>query len=445
MESRDVDQALERIIDASINLFGAERGFVFGYQGEDERLELRAARTADGRAIEPSEQKYSETVLEQVQRTGRGLAVSDTGMHGALQDRHSVIAYDLRSVMCVPLDHARRRLGLLYLDSRINTAVFGDSDLALLDTFAAQAAIALENAQHIAATQRHARELDQKVKDRTEQLELANVELRTSMRKLKETTLHLAEARREALEKEMSVARSIQRSILPANGRTISTPGGEVCGLVRPASECGGDFWASATVGEHVVLFIGDVTGHGVGSALLTAAARSCFDTLVLERRILPLDNLMRRLHEVVGHGGDSRITMTGFAVAIDPERRTLSFCTAGHLPQYLLRSSSSGRRNVDALICRSRPLGSPGESEFKTTEVSYEAGDVLLLHTDGVTEAVDESGKQYGGRRFLRRLRDVATSTAATTLLELDADLITFQGDRIPEDDITLVATRLR
>ena len=444
MESRDVEQALERIIDASINLFGAERGFVFGYDDENDRLELRATRTADGRAIEPEEQTYSETVLEQVQQTGRGLAVSDTGMHGALQDRHSVIAYDLRSVMCVPLDHARRRLGLLYLDSRINTAVFGEDDLALLDTFAAQAAIALENAQHIAATQRHARELDQKVKDRTEQLELANVELRTSMRKLKETTLHLAEARREALEKEMSVARSIQRSILPANGRTLSTPGGEVCGLVRPASECGGDFWACATVGDQVVLFIGDVTGHGVGSALLTAAARSCFDTLVLERRILPLDNLMRRLHEVVAQGGDNRITMTGFSVAIDHAQRTLAFSAAGHLPQYLLRTSGS-ERTVEPLISRSRPLGSPGDAVFATTKTTYEPGDVLLLHTDGVTEAVSERGKQYGGRRFLRRLREVATTTAATTLLELDADLLRFQGERVPEDDITLVATRLR
>jgi len=447
MEVRAPDELLERIVGAAVSLLGAERGFIFSRAEEGAPLSLLVGRTADGQRVPEEEANVSRGVLERVERSGQGVAVSDTRSEETLRDRRSIMAYQLRSVLCAPLDHGGRRLGVLYLDSQITAAIFGPAELELLTSFAGQAASALTSAQHVARIEEMNRALDAKVLERTRQLESMNLQLSESMDQLRNTTLRLAEAKREALEKELQLARSIQLSMVPP-AEVIDAGAARIRGMLEPASFCGGDFWTYVRSGERVLLLIGDVTGHGVASAMIAGTAKSCLDTLSLGGAGAgvgwpPLDRLMETMNDVVHRAAGGRLVMTAFAVEVDPERRALGYCAAGHNPQLLVRPG--GGKPV-SLFEPSPRLGDEPGSRFVVKTAPYAPGDRLVLYTDGVVErAGPKKDEEYGSRRFKALLQREAAKDAPGLLEAIRADLAAFAQETPSQDDVTVVVAELR
>ncbi|MCB9525982.1 MAG: SpoIIE family protein phosphatase [Myxococcales bacterium] len=244
-------------------------------------------------------------------------------------------------------------------------------------------------------------------------------------------------------EKELEVARIIQESLLP--GSRVQRFGDfEFMGYFKPASICGGDWWSYAEIADgKLLVLIGDVTGHGVSSAMITAAAKSCCDTLrhVTEGE-LTVTFLLEELNKTIYEAANRKFVMTFFATIIDPKTRTLTFANAGHnFPMLFRAQPNQGEPTIVPLVTRGNRLGDVMESRFMERTVPYAPGDVVVWYTDGLTEGVDTQGEEYGEKRFRRSIRAALDQGAEGILNRIlrDAERWFVDFNR-PEDDITLV-----
>ncbi|MBP6472498.1 MAG: GAF domain-containing protein [Chloroflexi bacterium] len=145
--SLDLSEVLNQVMDAIILLTGAERGFLMLFDDLTGRLRTEAARNVDRETIEGESMQISRTVLQRAATTGDPILTSNAQEDERFSDQQSVIGYQLRSIMCVPLRARARIIGAVYVDNRLYSGVFKGADLELLGTFANQAAIAIDNAR----------------------------------------------------------------------------------------------------------------------------------------------------------------------------------------------------------------------------------------------------------------------------------------------------------
>lgn len=161
----DLGEVLNQVMDSIIQLTGAERGFLMLYDAEQGRLQTRAGRNFDQETIEADAINISKTVIERAINTGEGILSSNAQEDERFSGHESVVGYQLRSIMCAPLQVRGHTLGAVYVDNRLFSGVFEEDDLGLLVTFANQAAIAIENARLFTQT-------DQALARRVEELSL---------------------------------------------------------------------------------------------------------------------------------------------------------------------------------------------------------------------------------------------------------------------------------
>lgn len=244
-------------------------------------------------------------------------------------------------------------------------------------------------------------------------------------------------------EKEMEVARVIQESLLPPS-RIIDAGFFRFIGYFKSASICGGDWWSHAELsGGRLLIVIGDVTGHGVSSAMITAAAKSCCDTLrhVTEGE-LTCTFLLEELNKTIYEAANRKFVMTFFATIIDPRVGTLTFSNAGHnFPLMFRANPPEGEAAVVPLVTRGNRLGDVLESRFLERTVPYEEGDLIVWYTDGLTEGLGKDGQEYGEKRFRRSIAAMADKQPDEILEKVIRDAEAWFADFThPEDDITLV-----
>jgi serine phosphatase RsbU (regulator of sigma subunit) len=225
-------------------------------------------------------------------------------------------------------------------------------------------------------------------------------------------------AERAALAREVELAATVQIELLPARGPHVH---GDVTvvGSWLPATKCAGDFWGVYPLeGGRVLVAIGDVTGHGVASAMVTAAALGACDVYVRRSGSrLDLAELMAVLDLAVRRVGGGDLAMTCFAALLDPAARDLAYASCGHTAPYLCRvpavdrpPSASGSSGIElhALVGRGNPLGTGMPSAPRVLHRSLEPGDLVVWYTDGVVEAKDPAGRPYGDRRLQHLLKRI-------------------------------------
>lgn len=145
--SLQLTEVLNQVMDAVIQLTGAERGFLILSDGPGGDLHLQAARNLQGKSLDQEDMQISRTLVQQVLRTGQGVVTTNAQRDARFAQQQSVMTYALRSILCVPLRVRGQVTGAIYVDNKIKSGVFDDHDLEMMAAFAGQAAVAIENAR----------------------------------------------------------------------------------------------------------------------------------------------------------------------------------------------------------------------------------------------------------------------------------------------------------
>jgi serine phosphatase RsbU (regulator of sigma subunit) len=265
-------------------------------------------------------------------------------------------------------------------------------------------------------------------------LEVRDRELRAAEEKTRAAEIDLAVARAH-----MDIAKQIQRSLLPDAPVTLA--GMRIAGRCIPANAVGGDYFGYFPHGrDGVDSFIGDVSGHGVGAALLMAEARVTF---LAERMVEPgaakiLGRLNGLLHDDLDRASHF---ISACCATFDAASRELKYANAGHPPALLLRAKEPGctRLQADGVLLGIRP-----QVHFAETRIGMDTGDIVVLYTDGVTETQNAEGELFG----TDRLGDCVTAHRAedpeAMVGQVIAALDRFAGAVPRDDDLTIVVMKL-
>jgi PAS domain S-box-containing protein len=209
--------------------------------------------------------------------------------------------------------------------------------------------------------------------------------------------------------KELEVARLIQRSMVPSMD-TVDRRFIKLAGYFEPVAECGGDWWTyHDLVRDRLLVLIGDVTGHGIPSAMMTAAAKAAVDVVrVVYKDDVSCTELLSIMNEAICQVSGAKLHMTCFASIIDPATRTMTFANAAHDFPYLLRHDAAGQTTLGSLVTQGPRLGESLGAKFESKTVSLQPGDGIVWYTDGLIED-DNVGRQAGAKRSRELLKSYA------------------------------------
>lgn len=263
---------------------------------------------------------------------------------------------------------------------------------------------------------------------------------------VRERALRVAEERTRTAEIELAVsraqidiARDIQRSLLPEDPLTLA--GVHFAGRCVPAVAVGGDYFGYfPRDGHRIDSFISDVSGHGVGAALLMAAARTTF---LAERLVEPgaapiLAKLNNLLFEDLVR---AQLFMTACCATFDVRTRELSYANAGHPPALLLRRNDDRARPIEA---EGMLLGIERDVAFAEVKVTLGAGDIVVFYTDGITERASGAGELFGVGRLGMAIVALRNAEPQALVDGVLAMIERFAGDSPHDDDVTIVAMKV-
>lgn len=282
----------------------------------------------------------------------------------------------------------------------------------------------------------HTENLEQLVDARTRDLEDANVEISTLNEKLRSENVRLGA--------ELDVARQIQMMVLPKPRELALIPGIEIAAYMRPADEVGGDYYDVLQDGHRLKIGIGDVTGHGLESGVLMLMVQSVARALQETGEDNPrqfLDRLNRAIFKNLERTNSDKHLSLAF-LDYEDERLVLS----GQHEEVLVVRDGGKVERIDTLDL-GLPVGLERDiSPFVATRnIPFSSGDVIILHTDGVTEAEGTGGKLFGLDRLSESARSRYGSSAEEIKSGIVDDLMAYIGTRKIHDDITLVVMRHR
>ncbi len=240
------------------------------------------------------------------------------------------------------------------------------------------------------------------------------------------------------LKGDLQIAREIQTGLLPTGqfrlGDTI-----EVHASSTPANTVGGDYFDFLRLGEHRTgIAVGDVSGKGIPAALLMAYLQASFRALSSVQEF-DLSELMSRVNEHIFKNTPSNRLITLFYCILDRERGSLHYCNAGH--NHPLWFNRDGE--VYSLQAGGLPLGIQPEARYECGDIQVRPGETLVLYTDGITEAANTSGEEFGEQRLQGVLRSHLHQPPVALADNLMRSIRSFVGSNRYQDDLTLVIVR--
>jgi sigma-B regulation protein RsbU (phosphoserine phosphatase) len=252
---------------------------------------------------------------------------------------------------------------------------------------------------------------------------------------------HLSTEETRSLERELELAQNVQRSLLPQHLEDI--PGLEIAAFSRPAQIVGGDyfdFFAYANGANGVA--IADVAGHGVSASLLMSSVQTLLRTLA-PAHISPAE-VTQQIHHLYRHNIRFTTFVTLFMGAYDVENHIFMYCNAGHNPPLVIRKALDGKSEVAWLQPTGPAVGLVEEAEYGEETVGLSPGDVVLMYTDGVTEAINSKNEEFGQERLAELAKQHSDLPAKEALGKIRQGLRAFTEGTPLEDDTTIVIFRI-
>jgi sigma-B regulation protein RsbU (phosphoserine phosphatase) len=242
------------------------------------------------------------------------------------------------------------------------------------------------------------------------------------------------------LESELELAQSVQRSLMPQQVPDI--PGLEIAAFSRPAQIIGGDYFDFFQFGDGAHgLAIADVAGHGISASLHMASVQTLLRTLVAASDS-PAE-VVWRMHHLLIHNVRFPTFVTMFLGAFNSTTRTLAYCNAGHNPPLVVRNGA-GKDSPSWLWPTGAAIGLVEEFTFKGDSIRLLPGDVLVLYTDGVTEAFGSDGQTFGREKLAEVVQREPGSPAKDLVRSIRQELQAFTNDQPAADDTTLIVCRV-
>jgi sigma-B regulation protein RsbU (phosphoserine phosphatase) len=322
----------------------------------------------------------------------RVVATGDTESYGILETpASSTPPYEV----CIPLRQAGRISGCIALAAKRSDEPYSSEDRELLVTVANQAALALENADLLAVAKREAQ-----------------------------------------LAREVEIARQVQSNLFPRELPSI--PGWEIAAVCKPARAVAGDYYdVIRTAGDELGVALGDVSGKGVGASLLSAGVHAMVRSR-LPARACDLGVLLSDLNAHLLESSADDMFATVVVARVSPADGRFVYVNGGHPPPLLM--STRGPRWLED----SGPLvGVLPRARYVPGEARLEPGDLLMIYSDGVTEAERPGGEMFGEERLLAAMNRVRGASAEASLAALLRAVEEFTGGAEPADDISVVVVR--
>jgi serine phosphatase RsbU (regulator of sigma subunit) len=408
--SFSVDDVLASVVDTALAITGAERGFLMLRNAGG--LETRVARHRRGHHLRDSDLRVPREVLHRALQHRRELLFMNFDPLGGHETRpqNSIADLELRSVICVPLVRIRTQqgdstsmlatgsetVGVLYMDSRVTAADLTGGNRELLQTLAIEASTVLENAR-----------------------------------------LLLEERAKQQMEEELKLARTIQQSLLP--GKLPAE------GWIRAAAssvasrEVGGDYYDMTLVDPRCwSIVLADVSGKGVGSALLASLLQGALITSsgipeALARRVTRLNQFL-----LDRTGGEKYATLFYSLLHDDG---LLSYVNAAQCPPMVIRA----RGELMELEATGMPVGLMEGAEFTVESLQLAPGDHVVIYSDGVTEAQNQS-REFFGKKRLRDIVNAHTHESCSAIHDaIQEGVAAFTEGAAQSDDITVVVLEFR
>jgi phosphoserine phosphatase RsbU/P len=361
----DLAELLELILKIARTEVKADRGTVFMVDKEDRELWSIVASGLDHREIRVP---FGKGVAGRVAETGEIVNVDDA-YKLPFFDRSfdQKFKYTTKSLMCLPIKHHDGQIvGVIQLLNKFEATKFSAEDEDFLMKLSGHMAMALENAR-----------------------------------------LHREIVEKQRLEKEMALARGIQRSLLPESPPVV--PGYEIAVMNEPCFEVGGDYYDFLHLGpQTMLLVIADVEGKGVSSALVMSNLQATLRALVMH--LHSLEVLALSLNEMIYLDTKNQKYLSCFLGLVDTRRNGLHYINAGHVPPLLINSDSGEYRLLDK---GGTVIGLFPKSEYERGSVDLTPGDILVCCTDGIYEAMDPNDDEYGTERLAKCVSANASKSA--------------------------------
>jgi phosphoserine phosphatase RsbU/P len=390
-----LEETLNQVLDCVFEALPSDRGYLMLLEAAPGRpapeLVCKALKTRRPDE-QPGEVKLSHSITEQVLRQGASVLTSDAQADPRFQQHQSIVLSGIRSVMAVPLAIEGQVSGMIYVDSSFGVNRFTRTDLELLTLIAGVAAIRIENARLLEVQQAQKRMAD-----------------------------------------ELSVASEIQLRLHPSTPPRLQ--GYDFMGVSFPCYEVGGDYYDFIERRDgQVVIALGDVSGKGMGAALLMSSLHAAVRAQTTTG--LKPAEVVQEVNQYIYDNTPSNRYVTFFYSELDPRTHELVYINAGHNSPMLVHAS--GR--VERLDVGGFPVGITPDGEYREGRVRLEPGDVLAIYSDGVTESLDEKEDEFGESRLIEVLQQHRARTAAGIRDRIDEALTRFVGKAKTVDDLTLV-----
>jgi len=242
--------------------------------------------------------------------------------------------------------------------------------------------------------------------------------------------------RTEALKREIEIAKQIQESLLPK--KIPEVKGLDICAFIKPSSSVGGDYYDFISNSDRHAFLIADVSGHGIGAALLLASLRS---VVRLTYELVPnIQDLLVSINRII-YRDTSEIGMyaTVFIGEYYPDD-TFAYSNAGHVAPIFFRNSDG---SISELEIHGSPVGLFDDEGYGFNSVKLSKGDVVVAFTDGVTETKNEEGEFFGVERLKEIISENCNKSASEICNAIVGKLMEFKGDAEQRDDITLLVIK--